>query len=131
MMTDPIADLLTRIRNAVHVERPFVDVPASQIKVALVEALKREGFVWDHEIVEVDGHKVLRVSLKYGPNGEHVIQHISRVSKPGCRVYLSAKNMRDIRQGTGISVLSTSRGVLSNREARRQGVGGEVLCEVW
>jgi small subunit ribosomal protein S8 len=131
MMTDPIADLLTRIRNAVHVERPFVDVPSSQIKVALVEALKREGFVWDHEIVEVDGHKVLRVSLKYGPNGEHVIQHISRVSKPGCRVYLAAKNMRDIRQGTGISVLSTSRGVLSNREARRQGVGGEVLCEVW
>lgn len=131
MMTDPIADLLTRIRNAVHVERPYVDVPSSQIKVALVEALKREGFVWDHEIVEVDGHKVLRVSLKYGPNGEHVIQHISRVSKPGCRVYLAAKNMRDIRQGTGISVLSTSRGVLSNREARRQGVGGEVLCEVW
>jgi small subunit ribosomal protein S8 len=130
-MTDPIADLLTRIRNAVHVERPFVDVPSSQIKVALVEALKREGFVWDHEIVEVDGHKVLRVSLKYGPNGEQVIQHISRVSKPGCRVYLAAKNMRDIRQGTGISVLSTSRGVLSNREARRQGVGGEVLCEVW
>lgn len=131
MMTDPIADLLTRIRNAVHVERPYVDVPSSQIKVALVEALKREGFVWDHEIVEVDGHKVLRVSLKYGPNGEHVIQHIARVSKPGCRVYLAAKNMRDIRQGTGISVLSTSRGVLSNREARRQGVGGEVLCEVW
>jgi len=131
MMTDPIADLLTRIRNAVHVERPFVDVPASQIKVALVEALKREGFVWDHEIVELDGHNVLRVSLKYGPNGEHVIQHISRVSKPGCRVYVAAKDMRDIRQGTGISVLSTSRGVLSNREARRQGVGGEVLCEVW
>ena len=131
MMTDPIADLLTRIRNAVHVERPFVDIPASKIKIALVEALKREGFVWDHEIVEADGHNVLRVSLKYGPNGEHVIQHISRVSKPGCRVYVAAKDMRDIRQGTGISVLSTSRGVLSNREARRQGVGGEVLCEVW
>lgn len=131
MMTDPIADLLTRIRNAVHVERPFVDIPASQIKIALVEALKREGFVWDHEVVEADGHNVLRVSLKYGPNGEHVIQHISRVSKPGCRVYVAAKDMRDIRQGTGISVLSTSRGVLSNREARRQGVGGEVLCEVW
>jgi small subunit ribosomal protein S8 len=131
MMTDPIADLLTRIRNAVHVERPFVDIPASKIKIALVEALKREGFVWDHEVVEADGHNVLRVSLKYGPNGEHVIQHISRVSKPGCRVYVAAKDMRDIRQGTGISVLSTSRGVLSNREARRQGVGGEVLCEVW
>lgn len=131
MMTDPIADLLTRIRNAVHVERPFVDIPASKIKIALVEALKREGFVWDHEVVEAEGHSVLRVSLKYGPNGEHVIQHISRVSKPGCRVYVAAKDMRDIRQGTGISVLSTSRGVLSNREAQRQGVGGEVLCEVW
>lgn len=131
MMTDPIADLLTRIRNAVHVERPFVDIPASKIKIALVEALKREGFVWDHEVIEADGHDVLRVSLKYGPNGEHVIQHISRVSKPGCRVYVAAKEMRDVRQGTGISVLSTSRGVLSNREARRQGVGGEVLCEVW
>jgi len=131
MMTDPIADLLTRIRNAVHVERPFVDIPASKMKIALVEALKREGFVWDHEVVEADGHHVLRVSLKYGPNGEQVIQHISRVSKPGCRVYVAAKDMRDIRQGTGISVLSTSRGVLSNREARRQGVGGEVLCEVW
>jgi small subunit ribosomal protein S8 len=131
MMTDPIADLLTRIRNAVHVERPFVDIPASKIKIALVEALKREGFVWDHEVVESGAQKVLHISLKYGPNGEHVIQHISRVSKPGCRVYQAAKEMRDIRQGTGITVLSTSRGVLSNREARRQGVGGEVLCEVW
>ncbi|MEY2727631.1 MAG: ribosomal protein [Planctomycetota bacterium] len=131
MMTDPIADLLTRIRNAVHVERPYVDVPASSLKIALVEALRREGFVWDHEVHEVDGHRVLRVNLKYGPNGEHVIQHVQRVSKPGCRVYTASREVRDIRQGTGISVLSTSRGVLSNREARRQGVGGEVLCEVW
>lgn len=131
MMTDPIADLLTRIRNGVHVERPYVDVPASALKVALVDALRREGFVWDHEVLEVAGHRVLRVNLKYGPNGEHVIQHVQRVSKPGCRVYTASRDVRDIRQGTGVSILSTSRGVLSSREARRQGVGGEVLCEVW
>jgi len=131
MMTDPIADLLTRIRNGVHVEQPFVDVPYSRLKVAIVEALQREGFVWDHEVVESGAHRVLRVNLKYGPNGEHVIQHIERISKPGCRVYMAVNEMKDVRQGTGISVLSTSRGVLSNREARRQGIGGELLCQVW
>lgn len=131
MMTDPIADLLTRIRNGVRVERPFVDLPCSQLKIAVVEALQREGFVWDHEVLEDAGHKVLRVNLKYGPNGEHVIQHVERISKPGCRVYVGAGEMKDVRQGTGISILSTSKGVLSSREARRQGVGGELLCQVW
>jgi len=131
MMTDPIADLLTRIRNGVRVERPFVDVPASKIKVAIVEALQREGFVWDFELIEGDTGKVLRVNLKYGPNGEHVIQHIERISKPGCRVYCAVDEMKDVRQGTGISVLTTSKGVLSNREARKQGVGGELVCQVW
>jgi small subunit ribosomal protein S8 len=82
-------------------------------------------------VVESGNHRVLRVNLKYGPNGEHVIQHIERISKPGCRVYMAVNEMKDIRQGTGISVLSTSRGVLSNREARRQGIGGELLCQVW
>ncbi|HAP06991.1 MAG TPA: 30S ribosomal protein S8 [Planctomycetaceae bacterium] len=131
MMTDPVADLLTRIRNGVRVERPSVDVPYSRLKVAIVQALQREGFVWDHEVVDAGVHKVLRVNLKYGPNGEHVIQHVERVSKPGCRVYVAVNEMKDVRQGTGISVLSTSKGVLSNREARRQGIGGELLCEVW
>jgi small subunit ribosomal protein S8 len=131
MMTDPVADLLTRIRNGVRVERPSVDVPYSRLKVAIVQALQREGFVWDHEVVDGGVHKVLRVNLKYGPNGEHVIQHVERVSKPGCRVYVAVNEMKDVRQGTGISVLSTSKGVLSNREARRQGIGGELLCEVW
>ena len=130
-MTDPVADLLTRIRNGVRVERPSVDVPYSRLKVAIVQALQREGFVWDHEVVDAGIHKVLRVNLKYGPNGEHVIQHVERVSKPGCRVYVAVNEMKDVRQGTGISVLSTSKGVLSNREARRQGIGGELLCEVW
>ncbi|MEZ6031801.1 MAG: 30S ribosomal protein S8 [Planctomycetaceae bacterium] len=96
-----------------------------------MEALTREGFVWDHEVIDVDGHSTLRVNLKYGPNGEHVIQHIERMSKPGCRVYVGVEDMKDVRQGTGISVLSTSKGVLSNREAHKQGVGGELLCQVW
>ena len=130
-MTDPVADLLSRIRNGVRAERPSVDVPYSRLKVAIVHALQREGFVWDHEVVDAGVHKVLRVNLKYGPNGEHVIQHVERVSKPGCRVYVAVNEMKDVRQGTGISVLSTSKGVLSNREARRQGIGGELLCEVW
>jgi small subunit ribosomal protein S8 len=131
MMTDPIADLLTRIRNAARVERPFVDMPCSQIKIALVQALQREGFVWDHEVLTEGVHSVLRVNLKYGPNGEQVIQHVERMSKPGCRVYVGASEMKDVRQGTGISILSTSKGVLSNREARKLGVGGELLCQVW
>ena len=131
MMTDPIADLLTRIRNAVRVERSFVDVPSSKIKVSIVEALQREGYVWDYELVDASPGKTLRVNLKYGPNGEHVIQHIERISKPGCRVYCPVKDVKDVRQGTGIAVLSTSKGVLSNREARKQGVGGELVCQVW
>lgn len=101
------------------------------LRLRLWRHCKREGFVWDHEVVESGNHRVLRVNLKYGPNGEHVIQHIERISKPGCRVYMAVNEMKDIRQGTGISVLSTSRGVLSNREARRQGIGGELLCQVW
>lgn len=131
MMTDPIADLLTRIRNGVRVERPYVDVPLSKMKVHIVEALTREGYVWDHELVDGETRKLLRVNLKYGPNGEHVIQHIERMSKPGCRVYVGVGEMKDVRQGTGISVLSTSKGVLSNREAHKAGVGGELVCQVW
>jgi small subunit ribosomal protein S8 len=131
MMTDPIADLLTRIRNAVRVERPYVDVPYSRIKASIVDALKREGFVWDHETIDGDVFKVLRVTLKYGPAGEQIIQHIERMSKPGRRIYIGASEMRDIRQGMGIAVLSTSRGVLSSREARKEGIGGELLCQLW
>lgn len=133
MMTDPIADLLTRIRNAIHVENPYVDMPTSNMKVRVVQALEREGFVWDHEVLQEEGAPVatLRVNLKYGPNGEHVIQHIERISKPGRRVYIGVGDTKGVRQGLGISVLSTSKGVLSNREARKEGVGGELLCQVW
>ncbi|MCH2213191.1 MAG: 30S ribosomal protein S8 [Fuerstiella sp.] len=131
MMTDPIADFLTRIRNAVRVERPFVEMPLSKMKMHLAAVLHREGYVWDSEVVEGEPVSTLRVNLKYGPNGEHLIEHIERLSKPGRRVYVGVSELKDVRQGTGISVLSTPKGLLSNREARQQGVGGELLCQLW
>lgn len=131
MMTDPIADMLTRIRNAISIERPYVDMPASKIKIGIAEALQREGYVWDFEIIEQQPQDVLRINLKYGPNGERVVQTIDRVSKPGRRVFASVREMPEVLQGLGISVLSTNQGVLSNREARAKGVGGEVLCKIW
>lgn len=130
-MTDPIADFLTRIRNAVRVERPFVEMPLSKMKMHLAAVLHREGYVWDSEVVEGEPVSTLRVNLKYGPNGEHLIEHIERLSKPGRRVYVGVSELKDVRQGTGISVLSTPKGLLSNREARQQGVGGELLCQLW
>lgn len=131
MMTDPIADMLTRIRNALRIERTSVDMPASKVKVGLAEALQREGYVWDHEIIEQEPQNVLRINLKYGPNGEQVIQTIDRVSKPGCRVYSNVRSMPEVQQGMGVVILSTPKGILSNREAKKQGVGGEVLCKIW
>ncbi|MFK7821156.1 MAG: 30S ribosomal protein S8 [Planctomycetaceae bacterium] len=130
MMTDPIADMLTRIRNALQIERPEVDVPSSKIKVGIAEALQREGYIWDFELVEQAPQNVLRINLKYGGRGEAVIQEIQRVSKPGCRVFTSVADMQEVVQGMGINILTTSKGVLSNREARKAGVGGEVLCRV-
>jgi small subunit ribosomal protein S8 len=131
MMTDPIADMLTRIRNAVRIERPFVQVPLSNLKRGLADVLKREGYIWDWEELDASPVRQLRIDLKYGPNGERVIRHIRRISKPGRRVFTRARDMRPILQGLGISVISTSRGVISDREARQRNLGGEVLCEVW
>ena len=132
MMTDPIADMLTRIRNAVRVEKPYVDIPTSRFKRGIADVLKREGFIWDwKEVDEGNPTATLRLELKYGPNGERVIEKIQRVSKPGCRVYDKAKDMRPVLNGLGIRVISSSRGVLIDREARQRGVGGEVLCEDW
>lgn len=130
MMTDPIADMLTRIRNAVRVERPFVEMPMSRVRHGVAEVLKREGYIWDVTVVEGQPSNHLRIELKYGPNGEHVIQAIKRVSKPGRRVYAKSKELRPILNGLGISILSTSQGVVSDREARQKNLGGEVLCEV-
>jgi small subunit ribosomal protein S8 len=131
MLTDPIADMLTRIRNAIRVERPHVDVPASKVKRGLADVLKREGFIWDWQEVDGEPARQLRLELKYGPNGEHVIQHIKRISTPGRRVYRKATDLRPVLNGMGICVISTSGGVISDREARQKNVGGEVLCEVY
>ena len=131
MMTDPIADMLTRIRNAVRVERPHVSMPLSKVKRGLAEVLKREGYIWSWEEVAGDPAPELRLELKYGPNGERVIRHIRRVSKPGRRVYSGATQLRPVLNGLGISIISTSRGVISDREARQRNLGGEVLCELW
>jgi len=133
MMTDPIADMLTRIRNAVRIERPVVNMPLSKVKRGVAEVLKREGYIWDwreEEANDMPGRQ-LCIDLKYGPNGERVIQHIKRVSKPGRRVYSGARTLRPILNGLGISIISTSRGVVSDREARQKNLGGEVLCELW
>ncbi len=131
MMTDPIADMLTRIRNAVRVERPHVDMPFSKMKGGIADVLKREGYIWDWTEMEETPASQLRIDLKYGPNGERVLQHIKRVSKPGCRVYSKSRDLRPVLNGLGITIISTSRGVISDREARQRNAGGEVLCEVW
>ncbi|TWT73669.1 30S ribosomal protein S8 [Posidoniimonas polymericola] len=133
MMTDPIADMLTRIRNAVRVERPNVLMPVSKVKRGVAEVLKREGYIWDwhEEELEDSPAKQLYIDLKYGPNGERVIRHIKRVSSPGRRVYSQARRLRPVLNGLGISIISTSRGVISDREARQRNLGGEVLCELW
>ena len=130
MMTDPIADMLTRIRNAVRVERPHVDMPLSRVKRGVAEVLKREGYIWDYKELDDDPVNQLRLELKYGPNGERVIQTIRRVSKPGRRVFSKSRDLRPVLNGLGISIISTSKGVVSDREARQQNIGGEILCEI-
>ena len=130
MNTDPIADLLTRIRNANRNRAESCTVPASRVKVNILDALKREGFIEEYT-VHSDGAKgVVEVALKYGPEGERVITDIQRFSKVGCRRYRSVEDLPNVRGGLGICVVSTNKGVLSDRECRAQKVGGEVLCTV-
>ena len=131
MMTDTIADMLTRIRNATRVDRQQVEMKVSKIRRGVADVLKREGYIWDWTELEDEPVSNIQILLKYGDDDESVIQHIKRVSKPGCRVYKKAKDLRPVLNGLGIRILSTSKGLLSDREARQQGVGGEVLCEVW
>lgn len=130
-MTDPIADMLTRIRNAVRVERPHVDMPISKVKRGVADVLKREGYIWDWKEVSSEPVSHLRLELKYGPNGEQLIRTIRRISKPGRRVFSRAKDLRPVLNGLGISVISTSHGVISDREARQRNLGGEVICQIW
>ncbi len=131
MMTDPIADMLTRLRNAVRVEKSHVEMSLSKVKRGVAEVLKREGYIWDWEEISGKPTDGLRVHLKYGPNGERVIRRIRRVSRPGRRVYSGAAKLKPVLGGLGITIISTSRGVISDREARQRNLGGEILCEVW
>jgi small subunit ribosomal protein S8 len=133
-MTDPIADMLTRIRNATLARHTRVDVPASTLKLEIARILEREGYIQGFKVVEPkEGavQKSIRISLKYGPRGERVITGIERVSRPGRRVYFGTAEVPSVFGGLGTSILTTSRGVMTGREARREGVGGEVLCNVW
>ena len=129
-MTDPISDMLTRIRNANAKSFEKVMIPSSRQKVGLAEALKREGYILDFKVVETGPSKELWIYLKYGPNGEHVIQEIVRKSKPGRRVYRGSREIDKLMNGLGISILSTPKGILSDRECRKANVGGEILCSV-
>lgn len=131
MMTDPIADLLTRIRNANAIYRKTVDIPFSKLKENIVKVLQEEGYVQKYQVLDDSVQKTLRVTLKYGEDNVHVFTHLKRVSTPGRRVYQTIKEMRPILNGLGIQVISTSKGVLSSRKARALKVGGEVICEVW
>jgi small subunit ribosomal protein S8 len=131
IMTDPIADMLTRIRNAIRNRRKTVRVPTSKIKVGIAEVLRREGYIDGYKVVEEGVQGAIDLNLKYGPDGELIINRIERTSRPGRRVYGRIADLKPILNGLGIAVLSTSRGILSDREARSQRIGGEVLCTVW
>ncbi|MDQ0177344.1 30S ribosomal protein S8 [Bacillus chungangensis] len=131
VMTDPIADLLTRIRNANMVRHERLEVPASKIKRDIAEILKQEGFVHDVEYVEDSKQGIIRIFLKYGANNERVITGLKRISKPGLRVYAKANEVPKVLNGLGIAIVSTSQGVLSDKQARAKQVGGEVLAYVW
>lgn len=130
-VTDPIADLLTRIRNANTAKKEKVEVPSSKIKKAMVEILKNEGYIRNYRTVEVQGHEMIRVYLKYGNKQERIITHMERYSKPSVRRYADKDNIPRALGGLGISIISTSRGLMTDREAKIQGIGGEVLCRIW
>lgn len=130
-MTDPIADLLTRIRNSNAINAKQTKAPYSALKKNVLRVLKEQGYIVDFRAEMAGSQGVLEIDLKYGPDGEKVIQHIQRVSKPGRRVFRGAKDLPDVLDGFGVAVVSTSKGVISNIEAKKLNVGGEVLCEVW
>ena len=133
-MTDPIADMLTRLRNAVHARHPRVDVPTSRLKSEIARILEREGYIQGFKMVEpadTSESGVIRIQLKYGPRGEQVITGISRVSRPGRRVYFGRNDVPKVMGGLGTAILTTSHGVMTGRDAIKAGVGGEVLCNIW
>ena len=130
-LTDPVADFLTRIRNAMRSRHQKLDVPASKLKAEIARILKEEGYIANYKPTEENGMKVIRVYLKYNTNNESVIKDLKRISRPGCRVYQGKNEIRRVQGGLGIAILTTPKGVMTGRQARREGVGGEILCEVW
>lgn len=130
-MTDPIADMLTRIRNAQAVQKPLVEMPLSKVKKNLAGILKQEGYITDFSVVTSAGHQVLRVTLKYDDAGTSVIRSVRRVSKPGLRIYAQKKALPFVLNNLGIAIISTSHGLMTNREARKRNLGGEVVCEIY
>ena len=130
-MTDPIADMLTRIRNANTVGHDTVDIPSSKMKKSIADILKNEGYIKGYEIIEDSVQDTIRITLKYGAHKEHVISGLKKISKPGLRVYAKRDEVPRVLGGLGIAIISTSNGVISDKEARKLGVGGEVICYVW
>lgn len=131
VMTDPIADMLTRVRNASSVQHDTVDIPASNIKKEIARILLEEGYIKGYDVIEDGKQGLIRMQLKYGKNGEKVITGIKKISKPGMRVYADRNNVPKVLNGIGISVISTSKGIVTDKQARELGVGGEVICYVW
>lgn len=130
-MTDPIADMLTRIRNALGARHSKVDVPASRLKIELARILKEEGYINNYKVSGEGARKSIRIYLRYGPKGEMVLNHLHRVSKPGCRRYFGSSEIPNILGGLGINIVSTSRGVMTGKQARRAHLGGEILCNIY
>jgi small subunit ribosomal protein S8 len=131
MNTDPIADMLTRIRNGAQASHPSVDVPSSKLKVALAKVLKEEGYIEDYEVKQVRKFNVITITLKYDSKNKPVITKLVRVSKPGLKTYSKAKNLQKVLGGLGVAVVSTSKGLMTDRKARKENIGGEVLCYVY
>ena len=131
MMTDPIADMLTRVRNANLVTHDKVHIPASRVKVEIAKILREEGYIKNFKVLEVDNRRVLRIYMKYGPGDQRIITGLRRVSRPGLRVYATSRRLPRVLNGLGVAILSTSQGIMTERAAADRGAGGEVLCYVW
>jgi small subunit ribosomal protein S8 len=129
--SDPIADMLTRIRNAIRVKHLKVDVPASKLKMDIARILREEGYISNYKLAEEGSRKTIKIYLKYTPGNEPVISRIERVSRPGCRVYVGSRDIPRVLGGLGVNILTTPKGVMTGKAARKEGVGGEVLCQVY
>ena len=131
MTSDPIADMLTRVRNAIQARHPKVDVPASKLKTEIARIMKEEGYIANYKVAEEGVKKVIKIYLKYATDNSPVITKIERVSRPGCRTYVGTTDIKQVQGGLGISILTTPAGVMTGRTARKQNVGGELLCRIW